>query len=199
MFWPRRGVYFFFEPGEYRASKPDYLRVVRVGTHALKDGSRTTIWNRLCQHRGTLKPYGGNHRGSIFRLLAGQAIMDQAQSQIIASSWGCGSTASRDVRNNEILLEQEVSDYLGGMTFLVLPIPDDSGPDSLRGMIERNSIALLSGYGAPSPDNPSNNWLGSHSDREKVRTSGLWNNNHVHERYDPEFLCIMKSLIGKPI
>lgn len=37
MDWPRRGVYFFFESGETRAGS-DRLRVVRVGTHGLKQG-----------------------------------------------------------------------------------------------------------------------------------------------------------------
>lgn len=37
MDWPRQGVYFFFEPGEYRVS-PKELRVVRVSTHAVSSG-----------------------------------------------------------------------------------------------------------------------------------------------------------------
>lgn len=36
---PARGVYFFFEPGEYRAGG-EQLRVVRVGTHAVSRPSR---------------------------------------------------------------------------------------------------------------------------------------------------------------
>ena len=51
MDWPNRGVYFFFEPGEIRSDSGTGLRVVRVGTHALIEGSRTTLWNRLSQHR----------------------------------------------------------------------------------------------------------------------------------------------------
>src|SRR5437764_47154 len=70
--WPRRGVYFFFESGEGRSDSGP--RVVRVGTHALKDGSGTTLWTRLSQHRGSMGTGGGNHRGSIFRLLVGAAI-----------------------------------------------------------------------------------------------------------------------------
>ena len=33
--WPRRGVYFFFEPGEMRSASGRGPRVVRVGTHGL--------------------------------------------------------------------------------------------------------------------------------------------------------------------
>lgn len=77
MGWPRRGVYFFFEPGELREDGKT-PRVVRVGTHALKRGARSTLWGRLRQHRGTMRgkmPGGGHHRGSIFRLHVGSAIL----------------------------------------------------------------------------------------------------------------------------
>ena len=36
--WPRRGVYFFFEPSEVRSDSGAGPRVVRVGTHALDTG-----------------------------------------------------------------------------------------------------------------------------------------------------------------
>ena len=73
--WPRRGVYFFFEEGEVRSDSGSGPRVVRVGTHALTDRSKTTLWNRLAQHRGVARSGGGNHRGSVFRLLVGQALL----------------------------------------------------------------------------------------------------------------------------
>ena len=66
MDWPTRGVYFFFEPGEVRTDSGDGPRVVRVGTHALTTRSRTTLWNRLSNHRGTAGTGGGNHRGPSF-------------------------------------------------------------------------------------------------------------------------------------
>src|SRR5690606_40752004 len=58
--WPRRGVYFFSEPGEMRSDSGSGLRVVRVGTHALTGTSRTTLWNRLSQHRGSSRSGGGD-------------------------------------------------------------------------------------------------------------------------------------------
>ncbi len=74
MDWPRRGVYFFLEPGETREST-DQLRVTRVGTHAVSDGSSTSLWDRLKQHYGTGSgssnhPHGGAHRGSVYRKLS---------------------------------------------------------------------------------------------------------------------------------
>ena len=80
------------------------------------------------------------------------------------------------------------------MPFLWLNIDDEAGPASRRGYIERNAIALLSNYAKPPLDPPSPTWLGRHSDRERVRASGLWNSNHVDEPYDPRFLDLIIAL-----
>jgi hypothetical protein len=77
MSWPRRGVYFFTEEGEGRSDTGGGPRIVRVGTHALKAGAQTTLWNRLSQHRGVVRSGGGNHRGSIFRLIVGTALIER--------------------------------------------------------------------------------------------------------------------------
>jgi len=76
-------------------------------------------------------------------------------------------------------------------------INDPAGRDSLRGVIERNSIALLSNYNRIALDAPSSQWLGAHCNRERVRTSGLWNNNHVDETYAADFLGVLASLIAR--
>jgi hypothetical protein len=196
MQWPERGVYFFFEPGEYRAGDQNKARVVRVGTHALIEKSRTTLWKRLSQHRGTLNPRGGNHRGSIFRLLIGQALVNRDPALSI-SSWGQGSTATSAIRLKERPLEEGVSNFLGAMTFVCLPVLDPPGKESARGVIERNSIALLSNLNKPTSDIQSTSWLGHYSGRERVRRSGLWNNNHVDEVYDPQFLHLFENLINQ--
>jgi hypothetical protein len=204
MGWPPRGVYFFFEPGELRSNGAQRPRVVRVGTHALKADSRSTLWKRLSQHRGA-ESGGGNHRGSIFRLLAGEAMRGGGQFQN-AVSWGIGSDPSKaatklgltcqDVVHRENPLEIAVSQYIGSMPFLWLKIDDKSGPTSDRGVIERNSIALLSNYAKSPLDSPSTAWLGKKCAHERVRTSGLWNNNHVEETYDPEFLKLLEHYVG---
>ena len=51
--------------------------------------------------------------------------------------------------------------------FLWLHLNDAPGPDSKRGLIERNAIALLSGYRCSAADGPSAKWLGHHSDRSE--------------------------------
>jgi hypothetical protein len=86
---------------------------------------------------------------------------------------------------------------IGEMPFLWLAVDDEPGPDSQRGHIERNAIALLSNYGKLLLDPPSKNWLGNWCNRKRVRESGLWNSNHVDEIYDPAFLHILDSLVDK--
>lgn len=195
MSWPTRGVYFFQEQGEVRTDTGAGPRIVRVGTHALNAGSQTSLWGRLSQHRGQAKSGSGNHRGSIFRLLVGTALVDVHGCAI--STWGQGSHAPRTVREKEQPLEMLVSKSIGAMPFLWLAVTDAPGPDSLRGYIERNAIALLSNYCRPVLDAPSPNWLGHHCNRERVRASGLWNQNHVDEGHDAAFLDVFEKLVSE--
>lgn len=204
MDWPRRGVYFFFEEGEERSGSGSGPRVVRIGTHALKPTSRTSLWNRLSQHRGSAKSGAGNHRGSIFRKIVGIALACRGDCPL-PSTWGIGGdlgAAARklgmdraSVQSGEVGLERGVSAYIGRMPFLWLNVDDRPGPDSQRGLIERNAIALLSHARKPAADAPSSRWLGAFSDRERVRTSGLWNSDHVEGSYDAAFLDVMERLV----
>lgn len=92
-------------------------------------------------------------------------------------------------------LERRVSAYVGQMPFLWLETPDAPGPDSERGCIERNAIALLSHAKSGAADAPSAQWLGGYSDRRLVRIAGLWNNRHVEENYDDAFLDALATLV----
>ncbi len=203
MGWPRRGVYFFFEPGKESAIGNEVSRVVRVGTHALKSGAKSTLWKRISQHKGTGSG-SGNHRGSIFRLLVGDALQRRGLCPSVAS-WGLGGDASKAAERlgcsqQEILrceqpIEFAVSEYIGSMPFLWINIDDEPGPSSHRSLIERNSIALLSNFAKSPLGPPSKDWLGSDSGRELVRSSGLWNNDHVDEKYDPSFLLLLERYL----
>jgi hypothetical protein len=193
--WPSRGVYFFMEDSEVRSDTGNSLRIVRVGTHALKADANTTLWTCLSQHRGVTSTGGGNHRGSIFRLIVGTAL--SAKSSHDFPSWSKGSTASAEVRAGEINLECMVSHVIGQMPFIWVPIEDEPGPNSERGHIERNSISLLSNFSKLPLDPPSKKWLGLFCNRERVRKSGLWNSNHVDEPYDPAFLDRLEQLVAE--
>lgn len=192
MSWPSRGVYFFMEPGEARSGSGTGLRIVRVGTHGLRPGTNSTLWQRLSQHKGPISG-NGNHRSSIFRLLIGTTTL---QDHPDCSTWGV-STARRDVRVKEEPIEQQVSQLIYGMPFLFLDVDDPPSPNSLRGIIERNSIALLSNFKKQHIDPPSSNWRGRYCNRERVQKSGLWNQNHVDEDYNPNFLEELETLIEK--
>jgi hypothetical protein len=156
--WPQRGVYIFFEPGEVRTGSGPGPRLVRVGTHALSAGTRSTLHQRLRQHAGKASCSGGNHRGSIFRLLVGEALIARGDCPP-CPSWGVkgdiGKAAAGLCIEREALtvveepVEAAVSAYLGQLPFLSLPIEDEPGPDSLRGFIERNVIALASDLHEP--------------------------------------------------
>jgi hypothetical protein len=191
MGWPDRGVYFFREAGENRSGKGEKPRIVRVGTHALTAGSGTKLWTRLSQHRGQSSTGGGNHGGSIFRLIVGAALI--RRDGLKCPTWGNRNTAEKSA---ELPLEREVTRVIGAMPLLWVPIEDEPGRESHRGYIERNAIALLSNSNKPPLDPPSEDWLGRHSDRERVRKSGLWNQNHVDESCDPAFLDLLAQLVS---
>jgi hypothetical protein len=203
--WPTRGVYFFFEPSEFRTDSGRGPRVVRIGTHALNLGSHSTLRQRLGQHRGALNG-GGNHRGSIFRLLVGQALLAKGGLPG-CTSWGVKGTAAdasatlgvdrEKLASAEAPVEKAVSAYLCTLPFLWVSVDDEPSPDSQRGFIERNAIGLLSNYRRAAVDPPSADWLGHFSNRAPVRGSGLWNQRHVDETYNPRFLNTMEMMIPK--
>lgn len=187
--WPRSGIYFFFEPGEYRSNRAK-PRIVRVGTHGVSRGSKATLWNRLRTHRGTGNGVG-NHRSSIFRLHVGATISGR-DSSFCVSSWGIGQAADSMIRKKEEHLEQAVSKHIGAMSVLWLAIEDEAGPASDRAYLERNVIGLLVSPSGP-VDLPSADWLGRFSPNERIRNGGLWNLNFLDYSYSDEFLDVLEE------
>lgn len=194
MEWPCRGVYFFFEPGELRSGASDVQRVVRVGTHGLQAGTQSTLWGRLHDHRG-YEDGGGNHRGSVFRKHVGAALLNEEGTAESLQTWGVGSSATPQVTADEHAWEVTVSGRLGNMSLLWLDVPDDPGPGSARGVIESNSIALLSTTGNE-VDFASGSWLGNWSSADAIQESGLWNVCHTADAYDPEFLEVLEDYVS---
>jgi hypothetical protein len=194
--WPRRGVVWFFQKSEVRRESGTGPRVVRVGTHALKPGLNSTLWDRLAADAT------GPHRGSQFRTLVGLGLRE-LMGKTEPRSWGRGADANAAaaeqkvdaaaITQAEVGLEAAVSLYVGQMPFLFLAVDDAPGPYSQRALIEKNSIALLSNYARPAMDAPSTGWLGRRCGREKVPQSGLWNTQHVDAAIDQSFMDAMKS------
>lgn len=170
------------------------LRVIRVGTHAVSSGSRTTLWNRLSQHRGVARTGGGNHRGSVFRLLVGAALMAR-EPGCAAATWGGGRPEAEALRAAEHRLERSVSRAIGEMHLLWLRVDDPAGRTSLRSYVERNAIALFSNYDSEALDPPSAAWLGLDCPKDAVRRSGLWNQRHVNTAHDRAFLPTLERLV----
>jgi hypothetical protein len=190
---PPQGIYFFYEDGENRADGS--RRLVRIGTHALTQTSKATLWGRLRQHRGQLAgrdPGGGDHRASVFRRHVGAALIrrDGLPDDLLAS-WLDRHRPPGERDSQEAGIEREVSRHIGAMPFLWLSVP---GRDD-RGYLESNSIALLSCL-AGGPDLPGANWLGRHAERAEIRESGLWNVHHVSGCYEPAFLQRLTQLVG---
>jgi hypothetical protein len=191
--WPERGVYFVIE-GQSHASRTRIPRIIRVGTHAVSLGSRTSLWDRVSTHRGTGSG-SGSHRSSIFRLHVGRALINIEPSGNWPETWSKGQTAPASVRQSEISLERLVSNAIGEMKLLWLNVPDTVGPGSDRAYIERNSIGLLSRSVLLSPS-LARSWLGSKSADWRIAVSGLWNLDHLFLRPDPSFLDVLQSYVN---
>ncbi len=196
MSWPGRGVYFFFEPGEVRAPNAAGQRVVRVGTHAVSAGSKTTLWQRLKQHQGYGGDAGlgvGNHRGSVFRHHVGHALIRSGRGPDVTEAW-LTTSPTPEMRASELPLERLVSEYLASMRVLWIDADDTPGSNSIRAYIEAHAIALLSEAAAAEP--ASSGWLGHHAADEAIRRSGLWNVKHVGRSFDPAFLDVFQRLVA---
>ncbi len=182
--FPHTGMYFFFEPGEYRSVSGIGMRVVRVGIGGKR---KRPFVGRLECHRGNKHNKGGSWENSSFRKTVGFALMERDRIQ--CPTWG-----NKKVRNkaDELRVELLVSQIIRTMPFLWLEV--DKG--DLKYM-EENSIALLSNYNKIPIDLPSLNWLGKHSPKEKVRSSGLWNSDDVENSYAPDFLDKLEELVKK--
>jgi len=193
----KRGIYFFYDPNESRTTLLNQPRIVRVGTHAVSKGSKSTIRNRLKQHRGTFNGLG-NHRGSIFRGHVGRAILNQNPNERIVSTWMKEQSASKQIRDAEAELERQVSEYIRRLYVVGVEVDDDPGRTSDRAYIERNAIGLLS-KAAKHFDAPTNKWLGQFTEHAVIRDSGLWNVEHIGFSYDERFLTILETYVNSTV
>ena len=183
---PSRGVYIILAP-ELSG------RIVRVGTHAVSRGSRTSLWNRLSTHRGT-RDGRGSHRSSIFRSHVGRALIAASPARDWPDSWAVGQQAAAAIRAQEVSLERHVSDHINELRLLWLTVQDDAGPASDRAYLERNLIGLISREGLLHCRGTAN-WLGLRSHDWRIAATGLWNLNHILTKPDPDFLDVLESYV----
>jgi hypothetical protein len=180
---PERGVYVFLDPSE-RSSLYEGPRIVRIGTHAVSQGSKATLRGRLRNHLGPSHG-GGGHRGSVFRLHVGRAFLNtEPECWGPMPAWGVEQKASRDVLESELPLEKRVSEYLGGLEVFVLAIDDAPSKASMRAIVETQLIGLMTADHSP-VEASSPLWLGRHTGVPDIVTTGLWNVRDVGRPYWP--------------
>jgi len=192
---PKQGVYFFFDDDEPTKFSTTVPRLVRVGTHGVSAGSVATLRNRLRTHLGT-RAGAGNHRASVFRLHVGRAIIERDRLQQRYPNWGKGQSASKNITELEAPLESMVSDYIGNLRVLFIPVLDTAGTGSMRATIERQFISMFT-EGVCAIEESSLRWLGRFSDKLSIKHSGLWNVRDVGSEYDLKFIPLLDGLLRR--
>jgi hypothetical protein len=162
------GLYFFFESGE--DSDHGHPRITRIGNHP---HAQSRLVGRLRDHYTTKRD---QKNWSVFRrylggsLLRRDGVMDCLEPSPGRGHWEsgkgleCDECAPYEARVTE-RLQQE-------FTFACVEIEQQH----LRNELERRLIAALAQCRTC---RPSASWLGSHAYPSEVRSSGLWNSQHV--------------------
>ncbi|UTD26623.1 YaaA family protein [Bradyrhizobium sp. WD16] len=192
---PTHGVYFFFDESETTRFSTIIPRLVRIGTHGISAGSTATLRNRLRTHFGT-RAGQGNHRASVFRLHVGRALIERDNLQGQFPDWGKGQSAPREITDREAALEAKVSQYIGNLRVLAIPVIDTAGKSSMRATVERQFIAMFTEH-LCALESGSPNWLGKFSDKPSIKETGLWNVRDVGEQYDLKFMTLLEAYLNK--
>jgi hypothetical protein len=183
---PLNGIYILFEKGEHGHNSD---RIVRIGTHTGKN----QLLSRIHQHF-----LNENKDRSIFRKNIGRAILNKNNDDYL-HIWEYDLTTKA---NKELYLdlidiekqskiEKEISDYIqNNFAFSLLSIEDKEK----RLEIEARIISTVS---LCKECKPSENWLGNHSTKEKIRLSGLWLVNELWKQplSESDTIFIEKTII----
>jgi hypothetical protein len=182
---PRNGIYFFYEDGEIWGHGGNKPRIVRVGTH--RDGNfRSRIAEHYLLSESKMKFDEDKAKPSdrsIFRKNIGRALLNRRGDSYL-SIWEIDYMYRkkralfrhlRDIKR-EKKVESEITEILrNNFSFRYIKIERQkermgkSGLESrLVGTIARCRLC-----------EPSKNWLGNHSPKEKIRMSGLWLVQHL--------------------
>ena len=184
---PMNGVYVLFQKGE-KGHQLD--RIVRIGTHTGDNQLRS----RLKQHF----LYKNKDR-SIFRKNIGRALLNQCNDPFL-KFWELDLTTrqAREKYSSLIdfdylhIIENQVSQYIqDNFSFTVFEL---SSKDE-RLEIESKLISTVSGC---DECQPSIDWLGNSSPKEKIIASGLWLVNELYKiPFDAKSIENLSKLINK--
>ena len=164
----KNGIYIIFERGEF-AHGVD--RIVRVGSHSSDD----CLVMRINEHF-----INENKDRSIFRKNIGRAILNKSHDPYL-STWEIDLTsrlsreryAYRVDHHRQEQIEAEVTKILhSNFSFCVIPV---EGKENRKYFDAR----LIATVAQCTQCRPSKNWFGLYSTKEKIRSSGLWNYQHV--------------------
>jgi hypothetical protein len=182
---PDNGIYFFYEKGETWGHGGPLPRIVRIGTH--KEGN---FKSRISEHfllddrkMNFDSDHPAPHERSIFRKNIGRALLTRDNDEYL-KVWEYEFTKRltrqnfshlRDV-DKEKQIEAEITRILRQtFSFRYIAIQGQERRMGTEGL-ERALIGTVAGCHSC---RPSPGWLGHHSPKEKVRTSGLWLAHHL--------------------
>lgn len=182
---PPNGIYILFETGEVAHGAH---RIVRVGTHTGNDQLRS----RLRQH------FVKEHKDrSIFRKNIGRALLNRDNDPFLAQ-WEIDLTTSGAKKRygptmdfaRQAKIERQVTERIQEFfQFAVFGVEDKATRLKLESMII-STISRCDECG------PSQQWLGLHSPKSKIRESGLWLVNELYRSplSESEYIELAKRL-----
>ncbi len=183
---PLNGTYVIFEKGE---KSHDNDRIVRIGTHT----GNNQLRSRLLQHF-----INENKDRSIFRKNIGRALLNREKDHFL-EQWNIDLTTRKAKTSHkdkidlekQKAIEKKVTKYMqNNFSFVVFEVPEKE--DRLK--IEAKSISTLS---LCKDCQPSKNWLGLFSPKEKIRKSGLWLVNELYkEPLDKDDMLKLRQLLA---
>ncbi len=157
---PMNGIYIMFEEGEKYQGMD---RIVRVGINI----SQNRLRGRIRDH------FFENKDKSIFRKNIGQAILNRDNDEYL-NIWSYNPKMKdppileKADPDYQFMIEKRVSEYIRkSISFVFIPVEAKS--DRLR--FENAIVATLN---KDPLFNPGITWLGRHSPKPEIRTSGLW-------------------------
>ena len=162
--FPKNGLYFLFETGEYAHEGE---RIVRVGTH----NGQNNLLKRLNEHL-----YTKNKDRSVFRKHIGRSLLSKRRDPFL-EAWNIDLTKKEDRLKKAHLvdqkrlaeIEEEVSTYINqSFSFTLLRVDTEEQ----RISFEEGSIGAIAQCEVCKA---SEKWLGKNHPDHRIKNSGLWN------------------------